>query len=114
MGVRASFLLFFTCVALIFIPVSKSQSSNGAIAGAIVDKSGAGIAGASVQATSIDRGGEPRVIETDSTGSYRMEALLPGTYSVLVKKAGFGDLKISDVAVKASLTTTVNGSLDIA
>jgi len=114
MGVVTRFLSFLGCIALIFIPVSKPQSSNGAIAGAIVDKSGAGIAGASVQATSIDRGGEPRIIETDSTGSYRMEALLPGTYSVLVKKAGFGDLKISDVAVKASLTTTVNGSLDIA
>jgi len=106
--------LLLTVLGLILSPISKSQSSNGAIAGAMVDKSGAGVPGASVQATSLDRGGEPRIVETDSTGSYRIEALLPGRYSVLVKKPGFAELKISDVDVKASLTTTINGSMEVA
>jgi outer membrane receptor protein involved in Fe transport len=110
-----SFLILWVVVlGLIFSPVSKAQSSNGAIAGALVDKSGAGVAGASVQATSVDRGGEPRIVETDSTGSYRVEALLPGRYSVLIKKAGFAELKISNIDVKASLTTTINGALELA
>src|SRR6202048_4370936 len=111
----ASFLTLLSAVlGLILSPISKSQSSNGTIAGAVVDKSGAGVAGATVEATSLDRGGEPRAIETDSSGSYRIEALLPGRYSVLVKKEGFAELRIYGVDVKASLTSTVNGSLEIA
>src|SRR6266481_2827658 len=111
----ASYLTLWLLVfGLMLSPVSRAQSSNGAIAGALVDKSGAGVAGASVEATSVDRGGEPRIVETDSTGSYRIEALLPGGYTVLIKKAGFAELKVSNVDVKASLTTTVSGSLELA
>src|SRR5882762_11329348 len=111
----ASYLTLWILVfGLMLSPVSRAQSSNGAIAGALVDKSGAGVAGASVEATSVDRGGQPRIVETDSTGSYRIEALLPGRYTILIKKAGFAELKVSNVDVKASLTTTINGSLELA
>src|SRR5579859_426615 len=90
------------------------QTSNGTIAGAIVDKTGAGVPGARVEATSEDRGGEPRVAETDSVGSYRVESLLPGKYTLVVKKAGFADIKVSGLDVRASLTTTFNGTVEIA
>jgi len=94
--------------------VASAQSSNGTIAGVIVDKSGAAVPQASVEAVSADRGGEPRVISTDATGSYRIESLVPGKYTVTVKKGGFADLKVADVDVKASLTSTVNGTLEVA
>jgi hypothetical protein len=91
-----------------------AQTSNGTIAGAIVDKTGAAIPDARVEAISEDRGGEPRVAETDSSGSYRIEPLLPGKYTLVIKKQGFADIKVSGLDVKASLTTTFNGALEIA
>jgi len=90
------------------------QTSNGTIAGVILDKTGAAVSGATVEITSTDRGGEPRVVSTDASGSYRVEALIPGKYSVTVKMAGFSDLKISGIDVKASLTATANGTLELA
>src|SRR6266478_2658987 len=91
-----------------------AQTSNGVIAGAVVDKSGAAVPNATVAASSEDRGGEPRMVETDTSGSYRVESLSPGKYTVVVKKAGFADLKVSGLDVKASLTTTFNASMEIA
>ena len=91
-----------------------AQTSNGTIAGAIVDKTGAAVPDARVEATSEDRGGEPRVAETDSSGSYRIEPLLPGKYTLVIKKQGFADTKVSGLDVRASLTTTFNGTLEIA
>lgn len=91
-----------------------AQTSNGTIAGVIVDTSGSAVPDAQVEITSDDRGGEPRVMNTDASGSFRVEALIPGKYTIAVKKAGFADLKISGVDVRASLTATANGVLEVA
>jgi outer membrane receptor protein involved in Fe transport len=90
------------------------QTSNGAIAGVITDKSGSAVPDAFVIVTSDDRGGEPRQVSTDASGSFRAEALTPGKYTVSVKKNGFSDLKISGIDVRASLTVTTNGVLEVA
>src|SRR6266404_523968 len=104
-------LLAFTTLAVL---PGYAQTSNGVIAGVIVDNSGAVVLKATVEATSSDRGGAPHVTETDSSGSYRIESLLPGKYSLVVKKAGFADIRVSGLEVKASLTTTFNGTLELA
>src|SRR6267378_3708045 len=88
-------LLAFTTLAVL---PGYAQTSNGVIAGVIVDNSGAVVLKATVEATS----------------SYRIESLLPGKYSLVVKKAGFADIRVSGLEVKASLTTTFNGTLELA
>jgi Carboxypeptidase regulatory-like domain/TonB-dependent Receptor Plug Domain len=98
---------------LLAIP-GYAQTSNGTIAGVILDTSGSAVPDAQVEITSDDRGGEPRVMNTDASGTFRVEALIPGKYTVAVKKAGFADLKISGVDVRASLTATANGVLEVA
>src|SRR5258708_5391151 len=104
-------LLAFATLAVL---PGYAQTSNGVIAGVILDNSGAVVLKATVEATSSDRGGAPHVTETDSSGSYRIESLLPGTYSLVVKKAGFAEIRVSGLDVKASLTTTFNGTLELA
>src|SRR6267142_488243 len=99
--------------ALSVVP-GYAQTSNGVIAGVIVDNSGAVVLKATIEATSSDRGGAAHVTETDSSGSYRIESLLPGTYSLVVKKTGFAEIRVSGLEVKASLTTTFNGTLELA
>src|SRR5690349_5295059 len=107
-------VLVCALVVLSLGPQAFGQSSNGTIAGLIVDKSGAAIPDVNVEVVSSERGGEPRTTTTDSSGSFRVEALLPGKYVVAIKKGGFAELKVSDVEVKASLTSTVNGTLEVA
>ncbi len=101
--------------AILFLAagVSYAQTSNGAIAGGMTDKTGAAVPGATVTASSTDVG-EKRGTTTDGVGTYRIESLLPGKYLVVVIASGFAELKISNVEVKASVTTTVNGVLEVA
>ena len=101
--------------AMLFLAagVSYAQTSNGAIAGGMTDKTGAAVPGATVTASSTEVG-EKRSATTDGVGTYRIESLLPGKYLVVVTASGFAELKISNVDVKASVTTTVNGVLEVA
>lgn len=101
--------------AMLFLAagVGFAQTSNGTIAGGMTDKTGAAVPSATVTASSTEVG-EKRSATTDGVGTYRIESLLPGRYLVVVTASGFAELKISNVDVKASLTTTVNGVLEVA
>jgi len=100
--------------AILFLAagVSYAQTSKGAIAGTMSDKTGALVPSATVTATNTQLG-EKRSGTTDSEGSYRIQAINPGIYLVVVTASGFAELKITDVLVRASETTTVNGILEV-
>ena len=102
----------FTFVALSVVP-GNAQTSNGTIAGTITDASGAAIVKAAVTATSQDLGKTLGTAVTDSSGGYRIDALFPGKYTVSVKAQGFNELKVSDVDVRGSYVSTVNGTLEV-
>jgi outer membrane receptor protein involved in Fe transport len=106
------FVAMVAFVALSVVP-GFAQTSNGTIAGTITDKSGAAVGNAKVSATSQDLGKTLGTAVTDSTGGYRIDALLPGKYTVSVKAAGFSELKVSDVDVRGSFTSTVSGILEV-
>jgi outer membrane receptor protein involved in Fe transport len=102
----------FALVALSVAPGS-AQTSNGTIAGTITDASGAAVVKAAVTATSQDLGKTLGTAVTDASGGYRIEALFPGKYTVSVKAQGFNELKVSDVDVRGSYVSTVNGALEV-
>src|SRR5216683_4895728 len=102
----------FTFVALSVVP-GNAQTSNGTIAGTVTDASGAAIVKAAVTATSQDLGKTLGTAVTDSSGGYRIDALFPGKYTVSVKAQGFNELKVSDVDVRGSYVSTVNGTLEV-
>jgi hypothetical protein len=108
-------VLVSTVVALLALAVVPgfAQTSNGTIAGTITDKSGAAVVNASVSATSQDLGKTLGNAVTDSSGGYRIDALFPGKYTVSVKAGGFNELKVSDVDVRGSFTSTVSGILEV-
>jgi outer membrane receptor protein involved in Fe transport len=114
MNSKTRFLFVLVCIAaLSFAPILSAQTSNGTIAGTVTDKSGGGVAKATVSATSQDMGQTLGTASTDSSGGYRIEALFPGKYTVSIKAAGFSELKVSDVDVRGSFTTTVSGTLEV-
>lgn len=92
---------------------ASAQTSNGTVAGTVTDKSGAAVANATVKATSQDLGKTLGTAVTDSSGGYRIDALIPGRYTVSITSPGFSELKFSDVEVKGSYTATVSGVLEV-
>ena len=82
------------------------QTVASSVVGSIVDPTDAVIAGAPVTLTSADSGAV-RTGTTDSNGTYRFLNLLPGTYNVTVKAAGFRPAARSGIVVAAEETHTV-------
>src|SRR6266403_2275766 len=92
---------------------AHAQTSNGTIVGSVTDPAGAVVLGATVTVTNTDLGAFKRTTKTDSVGSYRIDGLLPGNYSVSIQASGMQEFVEVGVAVKASLASTVNASLII-
>jgi hypothetical protein len=82
------------CALLLFVTVfgashyGWSQEVTASITGTITDQSGAAVTGATITATSQERGQTYSGVTNDS-GLYRIAQLPVGTYAVKVEKAGF-------------------------
>src|SRR5207253_6395100 len=65
-----------------------AQTSRGAIAGTVLDNSGAAVPGASVEAKEPHTGSTYATQSTD-TGNYIFSELPPGSYDLTFSKSGF-------------------------
>ena len=89
---RRSTALF--CSLLVFVAVSGishygwSQEVTASITGTVTDPSGAAVPGATVTATSQERGETFSAVTNDS-GLYRIAQLPVGTYALKIEKSGF-------------------------
>jgi len=111
--------LAFVCVlALMFGSVAHAQAT-GSFSGNVLDKSGAGVPGATVVATSQGTG-LARGSKTDNSGHYLIPLLPVGIYTVRIDAAGFQSAESRDLhlqvdeareldfsIVPASVVTTV-------
>jgi carboxypeptidase family protein len=93
--------------------IAWAQTSNGTLVGSVSDPTGAVVSKATVSAVSPQYGA-PRKTLTDSVGTYRMEGLQPGTYTVTISLEGFKTVTVNGVTINGSLTTTINGKLELA
>ena len=81
------FLAF--ALVLLFAGLSlHAQSNTGAIAGSILDSSGAVVQGASITATGVETGTVYTTTST-ATGAYRIPDMRVGAYNVTVNAPGF-------------------------
>src|SRR5574340_1506967 len=87
------------------------QSNRGAIAGAILDSSGAAVAGAAITATGADTGVVYDATST-STGAYRLPELLLGRYNLRVSAQGFKVSEETGVEVQINTTTSLDITLE--
>ncbi len=106
--------LFATLIVLALIPTSLfAQLTRGSIAGTVRDSSGAVVPGATVKVTSVTTN-QQRTATTNAEGFYRVPAVEPGTYSILIEKSGFAGVEIRDAQVKTSQETTFDAELNVA
>jgi hypothetical protein len=98
--------------ALICCVASSAQTSQGTIAGSVLDPSGAGVDGAKVTATNLSTGGVTATA-TSSGGSFRFPSLLVGKYNVSVTAPGFQTVTQTGIDVLVSNTTAVNITMSV-
>src|SRR5689334_22769577 len=92
--------LVLSFLTLLFVPiVSITQLTRGTISGTMRDTAGAAIPGATVKITNVDTN-QTRTATTNESGFYRVTALEPGNYTVLVEKTGFGKFEARDIVVR--------------
>ena len=87
---RRALSLFGSMLAIltVLVPSVRGQEVTATIVGTITDQSGAAVPGATVKATSVDRGISYSAVSSDA-GLYRIPALPADNYTLTVEKVGF-------------------------
>jgi hypothetical protein len=111
--ITVSFL--FTLCVLAFSPLAHGQAVYGSIFGTTLDTTGAVIPGASITVTD-DAKGTSVTVQSNASGGFTVEHLIPDTYNVRVAAPGFkgfeqkGILVTADTSIKVEAALTVGGS----
>jgi hypothetical protein len=113
--------LFFTlCTGLLLLAIGMGGSAaiaqtavDGAVAGTVVDSTGAALPNAVVVVHSTATNADVKVT-ADSSGYFRASRLVPGDYSVSVTATGFADYSASHVIVEVGKLTEVTPKLGAA
>ena len=107
------FLRFLTMFLLASFGLVHGQTAvTGAITGLVTDASGAAVSGATVEIIGADTGVTSGTV-TNNSGEYRFSSLIPGTYTVKVKKDGFGQFSVPDVEVSVARVNRVDALLKV-
>src|SRR5579864_5313680 len=92
-------LLRFILISATLAASGWSQVSSGSLLGDVRDEKSASVAGALIQARS-NATGFSRSAVTNALGSYRMDDLLPGAYTVTAQHDGFQTVTVSPFFVE--------------
>ena len=97
----------------IFAGVASAQTSMGTITGTVRDSVGAVVQDATVEVKN-EATGEDHTVTTKSDGSFRIDAVDPGPYTVHATKSGFSGFELQHLDVKPSVVTSYDVALGIA
>jgi len=106
---------FLASGLLLFLLVASSLAQGiqtGAIAGVVMDKNGAVVAGANVDAINEKTGKSERSMTTGDDGGYNLTLLPPGTYRVEVIATNFKKAVINGVVARITETTRQDVTLE--
>ena len=100
-------VLILSCIAS-----ASAQTSKGFVVGVVEDQNGASIPNASVKIKNLKTGAVRETV-SDSSGSFRLDAVDPGSYSLEASGAGFKTGKVDRLDVNAAQTANVSVRLEI-
>ncbi|HMH45420.1 MAG TPA: carboxypeptidase-like regulatory domain-containing protein [Pyrinomonadaceae bacterium] len=104
-----SFALLLTCL---FAISGLAQQTTGSLTGTVTDPSGAVVPGATVKAVNNATGAE-RSAESNSSGTFDLQALQPGTYTVTIDAKGFKRAVSRDIIVSVTTVAQVTIPLEV-
>ena len=87
--------------------------AQAAIAGVVLDSSGAAVADVVVEASSPELIEKIRTTVSDENGRYRLENLRPGKYAVRFTRTGLSVVHRDGIELTGTLTATVDATLEI-
>jgi len=109
--------LVFSCIAVVALSLAivggvSAQIISGDLVGTVLDKTGAAVPGAHIEAVNVDTGAK---LETDAndSGEYRLNNLPVGTYNVSASSPSFGTTTINGVKIQLNNTLTQQITLEI-
>jgi hypothetical protein len=103
-------VLGIVCLLLAISVPLFSQTTSGRILGSVSDQSGAGVAGAAVVVTDVQRG-TTRAVATDASGDYVATQLQPGVYKVRAEAKGFKTVERPNIVVEVAQDVRVDITL---
>ena len=104
--------LAYGILALLVCLVPQVASAQ-SIAGVVRDTSGAILPGVTVEAASPALIEKVRTTVSDGTGTYRLENLASGVYTVTYTLPGFTTVQRTDVELQAGVTVTINAEMRV-
>jgi len=99
-------------ICALALTVARAQTSKGILVGTVRDPSGAVVSGASLTVTGEETG-ETRKITSDGQGSFRIEAISPGFYSIHVEASGFEPVDVKHLNIVPSAVTSYQPVLQV-
>ena len=103
-------LAVFAICALTSPQPASAQAVYGSVFGTVADSSGAVVPNATVTVTDVAKGTSVSV-QTDASGQYRVQHLIPDTYTVSAEATGFGKVSTENVLVYADTAPKVDVTL---
>jgi hypothetical protein len=112
LGVRClALLILAACVSS--ISLNAQSTTQGSIAGSVLDSSDAAVPGAAVHIQNVATGFAVDLV-TDSSGYFKAPLLEPGKYTVAVTSPNFAHYRADDVIVFVGQVTTLEPRLAVA
>ena len=100
------------CLLFLFATSAWAQSFLGSINGTVYDATGAVVPQAKVALTETTTGVQ-RSTSSNDGGAYLFADLVPGTYSLTIRAAGFKEVKSSDIILTAQQVARFDANLEI-
>jgi hypothetical protein len=98
--IRIAATTFFALTMLATVFQLHAQSTFGSIRGTVQDNSGAVIAGATIDLSSLDENAQ-RTTTSGPSGEYAFENLQPGHYKLVAHRDGFADAMVPSATLEA-------------
>src|ERR1035437_4570632 len=105
-------MILTLAVCLGTVALHAQTSTEGAIAGTVLDPTGAVVPGAAVIIHNMGTNAEIK-LTSDASGFYKAPLLEPGTYRVTFAAAGFATYRANNVTVQVGQTSDVSPHLTV-
>jgi hypothetical protein len=110
--VSGAFIMFLLALFWVGPPPANAQAVYGSVFGTVTDNTGAVIPGATVSVTDLSKGTSVST-QSNASGDYRVDHLIPDTYSVSAEATNFQRSTVNAVVVYADTAPKVNLTLRI-